>query len=183
MLFLFKKRQCRYCSRVLNIPLRSIMLLDGASTLSSVDEFDLREGQRACKTTCLAMKTPQECEFMCTLLQSFTVEAGEALQMFDTHGRWAFQELTRLIEANCSILDNIDTTRDAIYFSMPADFPKFRLAPRCLAPCLCRFARDRHCDKATLRSSATCCRRAASIILTLIPLIRASTCPLFPICQ
>ena len=52
--------------------------------------------------------------------------------------------------------NNIDTILDAIYFSMRAGFPKFRLAPRCLAPCFYRLMRDFHCDKATLRSSANC---------------------------
>ena len=99
------------------------MVLEGASTLGSVDVSALREGQHACKT----------------------VEAGEALQMFDTRCGKFFHSFS-----------NIDTTLDAIYFSMRAGFPKFRLAPRCLAPCFYRLMRDFHCDKATLRSSANC---------------------------
>ena len=50
-------------------------VLEGASTLSPVDVFDvfdLRERRRACKTTCLPMETPSELESVCSPLQSFT---------------------------------------------------------------------------------------------------------------
>ncbi len=64
------------------------MVLEGASTVVYVDVLNLIEGRRACKTTRLSMKNAQEYEFTCTPLQSFTVEAVEALQLFDKHGRY-----------------------------------------------------------------------------------------------
>ncbi len=64
------------------------MALEGASTLSFMDVFDLRDGRRACTMTCLPVKTLQDEGFMGTSLQSSTVEAVEALQMFDNHSRY-----------------------------------------------------------------------------------------------
>lgn len=63
---------------------------------------------------------------------------------------------------------------------MRADYPKFRLATRCLPLCLCSLMRNYYLDKATLHLSADSCGQVASIIFTFILLTRASACPLFP---